>query len=109
MTREISIELDPETLLPRTEDLIWLSFADGDRPKGEQFLGACIVPGHDVISGVMHAWRLKCNPGGEAVAQLIPREMRAIIGEKWIGRLLSRAECAEFDREIAEQAPRKPA
>jgi len=66
----------------------WLSFADDDRPKGQQFLGVCIVevtedeaarikdelrvrfPRHGegaewMAAATRKAWTLGCNPGGE--------------------------------------------
>lgn len=42
----------------------WLSFADGDRPAGAQFLGACIVQAHGCFEAVRESHRLKINPGG---------------------------------------------
>jgi hypothetical protein len=87
--------------------LCWLSFADPKRPEGQQFLGACIVPmgetgdtRTDLHLAMKNAWRLRCNPGGEIRFQPIMPSIERHIHAKWIGRLLSREECAEFDREI---------
>ena len=69
----------------------WLSFADADRPAGEQFLGACVVEVTDIEAQValkivqrqfpnakpgaewlaaasMKAHYNDCNPGGEIQA-----------------------------------------
>jgi hypothetical protein len=73
--------------------LYWLSFADPDKPKGEQFLGVSIVrvtkaeainealdlamngrpaPHNQeafwLAAAARKAWRLKINPGGEMAA-----------------------------------------
>ena len=68
----------------------WLSFTDPDRPKGQQFLGVCVVdvttaeadfakaklavthPRHQsgaewIAVAMSKAWRLGCNPGGEVL------------------------------------------
>lgn len=50
----------------------WLSFADGTRPKGEQFLGVAIVQAHNVGHAAMVAHARGCNPGGEVAAMPIP-------------------------------------
>lgn len=68
----------------------WLSFCDGDRPAGEQFLGVCLVDvdetealfAHTLLrykqklpnaiarrnkwlaAAVSKTWRIGCNPGG---------------------------------------------
>lgn len=48
-----------------TRQLWWLSFADGARPQGQQFLGVAIVPADDMIAAVRLTHRLGINPGGE--------------------------------------------
>lgn len=80
----------------------WLSFADPDLPKGQQFLGACIVQGTEPIMGlprrtdpVPQAWALGCNPGGEVQMHRIPEDRPP--PEEWCNRLLDREECAEFN------------
>lgn len=50
----------------------WLSFADGDRPAGQQFLGVAVVRAPGFGLAVMRAHELKINPGGEVSGQLIP-------------------------------------
>jgi hypothetical protein len=80
--------------------VMWLSFCDASLPKGSQFLGACIVPGDDVVEAVQAAWRLGCNPGGEALGHVIPSDVEPRIADKWKRRLLTRAECEAMDVEL---------
>jgi hypothetical protein len=93
---------------PVGEPWWWLSFADGDLPKGQQFLGACIVRGTEPIMGhprptdpVPEAWRQGCNPGGEVAMHRVPddREPPA----EWCNRLLTREECAALDAVMLEK------
>jgi hypothetical protein len=69
----------------------WLSFCDANKPKGRQFLGACIVEVTDadaadakadidvrfpqhmegaewLAAASRKAWLLGCNPGGEVLS-----------------------------------------
>ncbi len=43
----------------------WCSFCDPRKPRGEQFLGLCIVEAVDQISAVRVTHALGINPGGE--------------------------------------------
>lgn len=50
----------------------WLSFADPERPEGEQFLGAALVSGGEAVPGddgfiaaCLASHALGINPGGE--------------------------------------------
>lgn len=88
---------DPDV---RPAPLWWLSFCDADRPKGAQFLGACIVPGIDMISAVKEAHRLGCNPGGAVKGFQIPEERRELAHAEDIGVLMSREECKRFDARV---------
>lgn len=87
--------------------LCWLSFADSKRPKGQQFLGACIVPmgetgdkREDYKVAIQNAWRLGCNPGGAVAFQPVPPTVEPHIKPEWIGRLLTREECEAFGEEL---------
>lgn len=73
----------------------WLSFCDASLPKGSQFLGAVLVRARDPRDAIREAWRLQVNPGGEVLSQPAPPEFQPLPG--WAGRLLSRADCEEFD------------
>ena len=75
----------------------WLSFSDPDRPKGEQFLGVCLVDvtqadadaarrdlarrhpqaqdgAEWLAAAITKAHRLHCNPGGEVLSFEVPRD-----------------------------------
>lgn len=75
----------------------WLSFCDGDRPAGSQFLGACLVKASGFFGATMVARSLGCNPGGECQG-LGPIPLSVGVKGGWAERLLTRAECEEFDR-----------
>jgi len=87
--------------------LWWISFADGTRPAGTQFLGACIVeaPTPEVATAFpiacLQAHFLGCNPGGEAQGMPLGPGAKERIAPRWLNRLLTRAECEAFDREHA--------
>jgi hypothetical protein len=73
----------------------WLSFADGTRPKGSQFLGAVLVRAHGTTDAVLQSHRLGLNPGGEVLSVQAPDGYEP--NEKYVGRLLSKADIAEMD------------
>jgi hypothetical protein len=84
----------------------WLSFADPARPKGSQFLGLCIVHGHDQHDALTAASIRGLNPGGEVAFIEIDEEVAARLSEplpEW--RLLPPDEAKAFaDRVAAEIA-----
>jgi hypothetical protein len=59
-----------------TGELAWwyMSFADSSRPKGQQWLGACIVEGYGLATATRRSWELGVNPGGGVLAGPIPPE-----------------------------------
>lgn len=71
----------------------WLSFADGNLPEGEQFLGVAIVPGGGIMEAVLNAKFLGCNPGGEVMGIQIPDEH--VPHERYRHRLLSKQDLEE--------------
>lgn len=79
----------------------WLSFADAGKPKGQQFLGACVVRGTDMLGAIQNAWDMAINPGGEALGSG-PIPAHLLPDECWRNRLLSKNEAtqqaAEMDR-----------
>lgn len=75
----------------------WLSFADGDLPKGQQFLGACIVRAPNFGAAVGMAHLIGCNPGGEAQGAQIPDDVSPLVEEQWRHRLLDQTECETLD------------
>ena len=42
----------------------WLSFADGERPRGQQYLGAVIVEAEGFATAITYAHQRGVNPGG---------------------------------------------
>lgn len=84
----------------------WLSFCDASLPKGEQFLGVCIIgPALDIEEAVILADANFCDPGGEVVGVAIPREVEPLIPVSYRKRLLTRAEAEQFDEQMAENHP----
>lgn len=84
---------------------MWLSFCDSDRPEGEQFLGAAIVPGTNVLEGAMSATILHCNPGGEVVGIPIQAHMFDAIPPLYLHRLLSREQAKDLDAVLMRPRP----
>jgi hypothetical protein len=80
----------------------WLSFCDPAKPRGSQFLGACLVRARGTATAVRRAWELKINPGGEVRVQIAPEHF--VVHDGWADRLLTREQCAEFDRIHRAQA-----
>jgi hypothetical protein len=76
----------------------YLSFADGDRPKGQQWLGACHVEADNFVAAVTRSWEARCNPGGEVRGLELP--VGVAPPEAFCDRLMSRADLEEFDRAI---------
>lgn len=85
--------------------LFWLSFVDDERPAGQQFLGACLVPASEIVEAVKVAHALGCNPGGEVVGHPVPADRVRFVRATWVGRLLNRAECQEVGDEVARALP----
>jgi hypothetical protein len=88
--------------------LWYLSFCDGDRPKGSQFLGACVVIADSPEGAVTESHLRGCNPGGEIAMWEAPagteREVLAAMesrGQK-INTLLSRADIGEDALSLGE-------
>jgi hypothetical protein len=69
----------------------WLSFADGQRPEGDQFLGVVIVRAEGFMHAVQQTHRAGTNPGGEVQAFPLPDEAASEV-EPYADRLLSAAE-----------------
>lgn len=93
----MAIEAAKGEATPREEWHYWMmSFADGSKPEGEQFLGAAIVK----AASFMHAhWivnTLRINPGGEILGSEVPAKCDP--PEGWLGRLVtSRDECKRLE------------
>jgi len=81
--------------------LWWLSFCDPAKPKGEQFLGVCLVEAPDYPSAIRRAWRKQCNPGGVIAGFDLPiaamtNEKRVILAKAPRDTLLSKAQLDEY-------------
>lgn len=70
-----------------TPKLWWLSFCDPTKPKGQQFLGVCIVEVPGFIHAQQKTWTLGINPGGEIQACQVED-----VPPEYLDKLLSRAE-----------------
>lgn len=81
----------------------WLSFCNPKKPKGTQFLGACIVEAISFIQAVKVAHIIGCNPGGEVKGVPIPNNLK--IPSKWINTLLKYEECQQLDEIFKKQLP----
>lgn len=81
----------------------WLSFADPQRPKGEQFLGATIIEAHSFDAALRRAWHRGVNPGGEVRGTQLPDDWIKRVPQSYHGRVLTRAECQEIDAILADQ------
>lgn len=105
----------------------WLSFCDSDRPKGQQFLGACVLdvadseaesmlsdltarfPNHQpgaewIAAALKKAWALGCNPGGEVATSDVTAADPKALAHYERGQLYSRAEIDAIDAEIESAA-----
>lgn len=80
--------------------LVYLSFADPDRPKGTQWLGASIVSVDSEMEAIAASWLFGCNPGGEVVFQAFPEEIVPKVPQRFLNRLLSLEDVQEMDTVI---------
>lgn len=83
--------------------MFWLSFADGNLPKGTQFLGACIVCADTFLDAVSKAHRLGINPGGEVIGHKIPSDREFLIRPEEVEVLMNRAQCEAQDRRMSQE------
>lgn len=81
--------------------MFWfLSFADGRRPKGTQFLGGAIVEAQDFMAAIKKTHALGINPGGEVQGtgpSITVDSVGEELNKKYSNRLLTREECVEWD------------
>lgn len=86
------------------EGIHWLSFADPDRPEGDQFLGVCIVKARGFLLAVEKARALGINPGGEVQGIEAPQDVVSVVAgiPDLLDRLYkTRAEAEAVDTRIA--------
>lgn len=82
------------------EHLFYLSFADPDRPKGTQFLGACVIRAESILDAANRARDLGANPGGEVMGHAIEAKTAALVDERWQNRLLSKEDVIAMDGDV---------
>jgi hypothetical protein len=78
----------------------WLSFADGDLPKGQQFLGVAIVEAMGFFTATMVARAHGINPGGECQGFQFPPGR--VPPDRYQNRLLTRPEAEALDNELGQ-------
>jgi hypothetical protein len=66
----------------------WLSFADPRKPKGQQFLGACLVQGYGLGTAIQEARRRGINPGGEVKGSAVQEKSLARYPENAFNRFM---------------------
>lgn len=76
--------------------MYYMSFADGELPKGSQFLGACFVESDSPVEAHFLACAYSLNPGGEILYIRVPVDMEYKF-KPYLNRLLSRQELEEID------------
>lgn len=87
----------------------WLSFADGNLPKGTQFLGAVLVCAPSFFAAIQLAWELKINPGGECQGHELAADL--VVPDGVANKLFKTREACDAAGEAvaaATQAGRKP-
>lgn len=72
----------------------WLSFADTQRPVGEQFIGGAIVRATHLMEAVQAAHYLGISPGGKVIGSAIPSNYH--VPPQFVERLLNSDEIAEM-------------
>lgn len=89
----------------------WFSFADSALPKGQQFLGACMLEVQTlpddkdtVRAAVNKSHSLGINPGGEI--QVVELPVDAAVHESWFNILLDKATIKAHDTKEGWSNPR---
>jgi hypothetical protein len=87
----------------------WLSFSDPDLPKGEQFLGACLVEAPSLAEAIHQTWVRRINPGGEVISQKLGNGVPGAFRHFWreySQRLLSASDVKELNEKLAKAEAR---
>lgn len=82
-----------DELIAGDEYVFWMSFADPDKPKGEQFLGVIITRALGAAHAMVKTHQLGINPGGEIYC--IALEDASDIRPEHFDRLLKTNELVE--------------
>ena len=75
------------------EPFWWLSFADGNRPEGQQFIGVIIGQGYNIEAVITETHLREINPGGSCAFAQIPPEHVPLPEFHWV--LLSYADLSQ--------------
>lgn len=78
------------------EDIYWLSFCDGSKPKGSQFQGVIIIKAMGMADALRRTWLLQINPGGEVQGIKCTENLQMIDYDKMGEKLLSKEQLKEF-------------
>lgn len=70
--------------------LLWMSFADPDKPKGQQSLGVIITRTKGLMHAVQWTHILGINPGGQIMSYPVPDD--GTIKQHHLDRLIQKAE-----------------
>lgn len=74
---------------------VWMSFSDGTKPSGSQFLGVVVLRARDVREAMTISHALKINPGGAVMMCKLPPDF--VLPEECRYRLLSAADIEKFN------------
>lgn len=74
----------------------WLSFADPEKPKGSQFLGAAIICATRFDEAVVVSHIKGINPGGEVKGWLFEHN----VPKEFIEKLMDKEEIMNLDKAI---------
>lgn len=75
----------------------WLSFVDDALPKGQRFLGGCLVQAGSATAALIKAHAMKINPGGEVAIVEITDRYEPNVARFQLNHLYSRAEIEAMD------------
>lgn len=82
-------EMLAQELAENRPRILWLSFCDEEKPRGEQFLGVVITEALGLVHALRKTWDLGINPGG----QVLSSEVENVPGFAEVkDRLLSKAD-----------------
>jgi hypothetical protein len=105
--REVPWDAELGLYPPAADDpLWWLSFADPEKPQGQQFLGGLITQARTFPAALTRSWAIGVNPGGEvAYRGPIPA---SYIGPQWRDRLLTKEEVMSVPPPDCQQKIQSP-
>lgn len=104
--------------------VFWMSFCDAERPKGSQFLGACVIAvtqeeaddalievalkfpnaqdgAEWIAAATKKAWACGCNPGGQVLTMELPPDHPTLLKYQF-GVLMDKATIERIDNELEQ-------